>query len=246
MSKIIRIVSEGDALEMLPMPNDVRNTVDFIQVSDRDRIMRILHTEAAANETYIRSPYNDECYYRIENYEESAWQSKISNIANIARYLGATKADFKVIQCTKQTRDTNVNVHASSIPVSGSFDFTQNEKNSLTNMFNTSLQFQNTYQPTPESYQKAVELAEKHHLYFNNEPMQMMLAMRNPNDIANTLTGFNLHIELCSETNSDLKIAANLAAVKWIKLDGDFKSATQYVKSVSVDVHFDFMELSRS
>lgn len=238
--KIVRIVPSYYAKSLYSQPENLN--IEYLKSTDVIRVSQLLHiADPEIGKTYIRSPYDDDCYYTIEDYEMHVWQSKIYNIANIARRLGATSAAFDLLLATKTKRNVNANLQGKTKTVNGNIDFSKEEEDALNNIFKTELQFNpNAIMPTPQAYEKAIMFAETHHLYHNNESIKAMFDMRNPNDLANNLGQWHLHIELCNDTNSDLGIAAKLESVGGISLDSSFKKAIQYEKTVNIDIDFQF------
>lgn len=244
MERMVRIVPNDYSPKMYGLPEEIVGTVLFIKIKDLDKAQKLLHTSPIINETYIRSPYDDDMFFKIEDYEIESWKAKIRHISNIARILGATSATFNMQVGNKQCRNKHGDVKGGSDPVGNiSINFTKEEQQQLQAIIQSNLQFSSAASiPSEEEYEEAVFLAQSHNLYYGTDGTQVrqLLDNRKP-QTRNPLTQWDFHTNLCSETNSDLKLAANLAIPSLcLKIDSDFENAIKYVKTVQVDVSFNF------
>lgn len=243
--KIIRIVPAHYNPDMFVQPEEIKGSVEFVKSTNVDRLNKLFHQSLVSiGETYIRSPYDSDMFFKIENYEMEAWKAKIGHIANIARILGATGASFNMQIGDKKSRKINYNIKGgSNSGASGSVNFSKNEELQLQAIIQSNLHFNpNASLPSQQAYNNAIALAKAHNLYYSTDGTEIrnLLNYRNPQD-SNPLKQWDFHTNLCSETNSDLKLAATLMAPSlMLNVDSDFIDVVKYIKTIQVDVSFSF------
>lgn len=242
--RLIIIVPNDYDANMYRQPEEIAESddVSFVKYSLRNEVIKLLGHIPSAHQTYLRCPYENDKYFRIEDYEIESWKYKILNIADIARCLGATEASFDIESGTKTERTINSDTKAGSdygsIGVQYSNDETQELKMKLQNMpkFDPDAKM-----PTREEYKIAERIAKQHNLY-NDSQVQGLLKFRDPNDgINNKLSEWVIKVSLCGETNADLKFAANLATPSLgLNVDSDFRRAIRYENSINIAITFKF------
>lgn len=239
LKKIIHIENEDYDPTFYPIPQDLKHDLTICyKESDAPLLLnKGIISDADVHGTHIRSPYDDNVYYRIESYEYSVWREKIFHISAIARRLGATEVQFKgLFQNTEERQiDFTTGLVYGVTQTQASIDYAKKESETLKNIINDINKFdENATIPTIEEYNEAVAYAKVHHLY-NDPDVRNMLDSRNPKD-KNLLGERTIHISLCKETNNDLKLALKLGINNiGLQIDAEFKEVVKYVKSIEID-----------
>ncbi len=239
LRKIIQIVNEDYDPSFYPIPQDLRQDLTICQrETDAPQLYKKhIISDMDVHSTHIRSPYDDNVYYRIENYEYSVWREKIFHISAIARRLGATEVQFKGMFQNAEERqiDFTTGVVCGLAQTQASLEYSKKEMETLKNIINDINKFDdNATIPTIEEFNDAVAYAHDHHLY-NDPDVRNMLDSRNPSG-KNLLGERTIHISLCKETNNDLKLALKLGINNiGLQVDAEFKEVVKYVKSIEID-----------
>lgn len=240
--RMIRIVPSDYSASMYTQSDELANYGRFVKYEDCGKIVKLLNSEPLIGQTYLRCPYDDDIYFKVEDYEVGAWSRKISHIANIARQLGAINASFVLRTARKRERERTASLNIGSLYGSLTGNYTKEERDMLEAELKHLPSFDpNAHMPTSSEYAKAEEWARVHHLY-NDTSVRPLLDMRNPNDgIDNKLSRWEVLFSLSNETNSDLKLAAQLANPDLkLNIDASFEEAVRYEKTIKASIVFEF------
>lgn len=242
LRKIIRIENSDYDPAFMHVPQDLMQdlTICYKETDAPILLEEGIIFDTDVHGTHIRSPYDDNIYYRIENFERESWRAKIRHISGVARRLGATAVSFSSEIHNKKERKFNFNANANWTLANTSVDFSKEEEATLHSLIEEQQEFDaNATIPTQEEYDDAVRYAKKHHIYANAE-VQNMLDARNPRE-SNMLGKRTVHISLCSETNNNLKLAIKIAVPSYgFKTDADFQEAIRFEKSVQIKAEYKF------
>ena len=242
LKKIIRIENADYDPAYMHLPQDLMQdlTICYKETDMPALLEKVIISDPDVHSTHIRSPYDDNIYFRIENFEREAWRAKIRHISGVARRLGATEVSFSSEIHNKKARNINFEAGATWTLANTSVDFSKEEKENLQSLIEEQQEFDpEATIPTIAAYDDAVRYAKEHHIFANAE-VQNMLDARNPRE-ANMLGKRTVHISLCSETDNNLKLAINIGVPAYgLKIDADFKEAVKYEKSIQIKAEYIF------
>ena len=190
-------------------------------------------------DTLIRSPYDDK-YVSIQNYEATVMQDKANHIAEIARMLGAvyTKCSIKLDNCSDRQIKGNINADIKKLHADSSWQI-QEEKR-LKGQYNLDQQFSAAEVPTEEIYNEAVNYTKEHHLEYDSGT-SLLIRSRKPSSHNNLLETQSVLVQLCTDLNTNLEIAANLTERSDIfSFSNDYYKSVKIKKDVSLEIKFYF------
>ncbi len=199
----------------------------------------ILPSGHIEGDTLIKSPY-DEKYIAIQDYEATVMQDKSNHIAEIARMLGAvyTKCSIQINNVSE--RNIQGNFAAEVRKIHADFNWQQTEEARLQSLYRANQQFPAAKVPTIDTYNDAVQYAEEHHLE-NDSGIKILLRSRKPIDDNNLLETQKVSVQLSTELNTNLDIAAHLTERSDIfNFSFDYCRTLRRKKEVTLDIKFYF------
>lgn len=190
--------------------------------------------------TLIRSPYDKEIYWDIEDYEEKVTRAKAAMILQIAQLLGAKEYEYSSSLKSIQERSSEFNADGTYKVVSVSLEIKNQEKEAIAGKYSDKNIFPNAPErPSQEDHQDALKLAKQTGLY--GEPdINSLLKLCDPSK-KNRLGTRIVEISASTESTKALDMAFGLNVMPDIfKLNAGFKRSTQYIKSIQMTFTFKF------
>ena len=198
----------------------------------------ILPNNADVGQVFMRSPYDDNKYIRLDNFELTVMQDKARHIAEVARILGATECGYDIAITSMVSREQSMNSNAGimdTIQVDASY--VKSEQERLKNSIQVDQEYPQAKVPTIEEYQKAVEYAKAHHISWDVEDL---LRARSP-ETKNMLGKRTVSVMLSNESNADLNVATRLNILGDVVAVGvNYKKSMQYERQVVMNMRYKF------
>lgn len=218
----------------------ISNT-SFIDIIDYNRAVNegILPSGYIEGDTLIKSPY-DEKYIAIQDYEATVMQDKSNHIAEIARMLGAvyTKCTIQINNASERNIHGNFAADIGKIHADGTWK--RMEEARLQSLYSANQQFPAAKIPSDDVYNEANKYAKEHHLE-NDSGISILLRSRKPSADNNLLATQIVSVQLCTELNTNLDIAAHLTERSDIfNFSYDYCRTLRIKKEVSLDIKFYF------
>lgn len=195
------------------------------------------HIKPSIGDTYIKDPFNEKRFIRIENFAQEVLHSKQSCIMRVAALLAAKHVELTVKVTNVETRKKHLNVNGGYLETNGQLDVDRTKVDQIAQSLTTTADFKTEL--TNEGYNQAVEEAKKCGLY-NEHDVNNLLFLRSP-DKKTDMTSYNVHFVLTNEINNSLDIALELNYMKDVfKLNSSFNHSvdTKYTLEGSMKMTF--------
>lgn len=198
----------------------------------------VLPNNVASGQVFMRSPYDDNKYIRLDDFELTVMQDKASHIAEVARILGATKCeyDIEITSMVSRTQSTDGNVGIQdTIQVDASY--VKSEQERLKNSIRVGQKYPQAKVPTIKDYQEAIAYAKTHHISWDVEDL-----LRSRSPLTNNLLGERtVSVILSNESNADLNVATRLNILgKVVSVGVNYKKSMQYERQVVMNMEYEF------
>lgn len=198
----------------------------------------ILPANVALGQVFMRSPYDDDKYIRLDDFELTVMQDKASHIAEVARILGATKCgyDIEITSMVAREQDTNGNGNFRDI-IQIDASYVKSERERLKNSIRVGQEYPQAKVPTSKEYNDAVAYAKAHHI---SHDVKDLLRSRSP--LTNNLLGKRtVSVMLSNESNADLNVATRLNILDNVVSVGvNYKKSMQYERQVTMNMEYEF------
>lgn len=188
-------------------------------------------------DTYVKDPFNEKRFIRIENFTQEVLRSKQSCIMRIAALLAAKHVELSVSATNVETRNNNLEVDGQYKPVQGQVNIDSEKIKKIAQSFSRTADFKTEF--TENGYNQAVQEAKKYGLYNESEVNELLQFRSQENEV--NLTNYEIHFIMSNEINSNLDIAAQLNIMKDVfKLSGSFKHSVQTKCTIEGDMKMTF------
>lgn len=198
----------------------------------------ILPNNVASGQVFMRSPYDDNKYIRLDDFELTVMQDKARHIVEVARILGATKCEYDIeitsMVLKEQSADGNVNIQ-DIIQVDASY--VETEKKRLKNSIQVEQEYPCAKVPTNGDHEKAIGYAKEHHIRWDVEDL---LRARSP-ETKNMLGKRTVTVMLNNEINADLNVATRLNILgNVVSVGANYKKSMQYERQIIMKMKYEF------
>jgi len=198
----------------------------------------ILPKNVQTGDTFLLSPYDDK-YILIQDYEREVMQDKANRVAEIARRLGALHCHYEICVVEMKETTSDVEVYAGCKYVNVDVNVKNEEQNKMKNSIRVTSSYPNARIPSIADYKGACQYAKDHNL-LRDSGVHPLLEGRNP-ETTNMLGEQGISINLSSDSQSVLDIAANLSILKGVfSLGFKYKDSFKYRKTVMMNINYKF------
>jgi len=199
-----------------------------------------LPPDISIGDTLVRSPYDKETYWHIEDYEDKVAREKASIILQIAQLLGANHYSYNSHLKSMEERCSEFNADGTYKVVDVSVDVKKKEEEIIKGAYTDADDFPNAPErPSQEEFNEAMSLAKVSGLL--GEPdVKALLKVCDPSK-RNRLGQRKVIFSASTEANKALDIAFKLNVMKDVfKLNAGFHNSTKFVKSMQMTFIFTF------
>lgn len=172
-------------------------------------------------DTFLRSPYNDNLFYRVEEYKEKVYHEKQYLVLNLLQCLGARTVSYETYVESISEREISNELKVEARVAKLSLD-TQAEQLIQKKYAEKKIL---TIEGGKINWDEAKKLVAEHHLA-QDSFINFLMNLRKPG-VINACQQYEQVCSLSSEADSILNIAVNLNAIKVIKVSDKFTQVTR-------------------
>lgn len=209
-----------------------KSLCDWMKINDIDSH---LVTDRMTGNILIQHPFLPKAYIDLKTTEVQIFNQKMMCISEIVQNLGAKEINGHAIFRSEEKRTIRGDGQIDYKTVKASASVNSKKQKNYESQYKISNKFKGIC--SEESYNEALKKAENYGL-INNSDVKNLINERSPRQI-NSLTNWNITIDLSNELNNSLDIAFHLI-ISGVKLKSKIQTALESCKKITLDLKIDF------